>query len=831
MKNRGLKSGLVTLSVCLVFLLLAGNALAITIKMSVEELTNEATTIIRGTVLDLRSHWNKERTHIVTDVTISAQEYIKGYEGGEIIIQVPGGTVGELGEWVEDVPTFEKGQEVILFLGDNEYFRAVGWHQGKFTVEKDTVLEIGLPVDTFMAGIRQTITGSPPRWAVEKFPEVSTQGEIGALALDSISPTSGPAHADELGGIGCASDSTSVTFYGSGWPSSRGANDDAKFFYQGGSYIDGCVDSWSSTQIAARVPARASSGNARIYLNGVSDGLGLPFEVTYSYGGGKWPAGSYPQPMSEEYRINENTSDCSGEGAAVQAADTTWDNVASADFYFRYGGTTTATDLGYNGVNEVMWRNLGTTNPLATCYTVWYTSNPAEIIEFDIRFNDYNTWSTTGAAGTFDIQSIATHELGHALALLDLYGSADSEKTMYGYSSTGETKLRTLEPEDVAGISYIYPGSGNNPPNAPTNPSPADGATGVSINADLSWTGGDPDPGDTVTYDVYFEANDSTPDNLICNNVATPTCDPGTLAYNTPYYWYVVATDNHSASTTGGTWDFTTESTSGCGDTYEPDDSYASARSITVNGAAQTHNFHEAGDEDWVEFTVTAGEAYTMTTLNLGASADTVLELYDTNGTTQLRNNDDCPGGGRASCINNWSDSDSGTYFIKVRQWGGTGGCTGYNYDLRVVGGSGVKVYLPIVLKSSASPSFEDQLISLINAERSSRSLGTLSQSGILMQVAEAHSQDMVDRNFFSHVNPDGLGPGERLTNAGYNWSTWGETIGAGYSTPQAMFDGWMNSSDHRAILLSEAYTEIGIGYVAGGTYGHYWTAVFAKPW
>jgi subtilisin-like proprotein convertase family protein len=102
----------------------------------------------------------------------------------------------------------------------------------------------------------------------------------------------------------------------------------------------------------------------------------------------------------------------------------------------------------------------------------------------------------------------------------------------------------------------------NNPPNTPSNPSPPNGATGVSINADLSWTGGDPDPGDTVTYDVYFEANDSTPDSLLCNDASTPTCDPGMLAYNTHYYWYVVATDNHDASTNGTIWDFTTETPS-----------------------------------------------------------------------------------------------------------------------------------------------------------------------------------------------------------------------------------------------------------------------------
>jgi hypothetical protein len=558
MKNRILKSGLLTLLVCLVFLHFAGNVVAITIKMSVEELTNEATTIIRGTVLDLRSHWDKERTHIVTDVTISAQEYVKGYEGGEVTIQIPGGTVGELGEWVSDVPTFEKGQEVILFLGDNKYFRVVGWHQGKFTVEKDTVLEIGLPVDTFIAGIRQTMAGSAPRWAVEKSPKVSTRGEIGALAITSINPTSGPAHAAQLESspstVTCANDSTSVTFNGSGWPSSRGANDHALFYYEGSNYRTGCVDSWSSSQIVARVPSRASSGDVYIYLDETWDGPGGPFEVTYSYGGGKWPAGSYVQPMSEEYHINENTSDCMGEGAAVQAAAATWNNVAGADFYFRYGGTTTATDLGYNGVNEVMWRNLGTVNPLATCYTVWFTSNPNEIIEFDIRFNDYNGWSTTGAAGAYDVQNIATHELGHALSLLDLYGSADSEKTMYGYSSTGETKKRTPEPEDEAGISYIYPASGGDVgPVVYASRLIDDDNSGQSSGND----DGIIDPGETIELDVT----------LYNQGVGTATDVNAAISASDPYVTFTYNTSSNypdipggSTGTNGDDFDFEVDS-------------------------------------------------------------------------------------------------------------------------------------------------------------------------------------------------------------------------------------------------------------------------------
>lgn len=141
-------------------------------------------------------------------------------------------------------------------------------------------------------------------------------------------------------------------------------------------------------------------------------------------------------------------------------------------------------------------------------------------------------------------------------------------------------------------------------------------------------------------------------------------------------------------------------------------------------------------------------------------------------------------------------------------------------------------VYLPIIQRSPPSPPASEltpaeQLLALINAERQRRGLNPLIMNIILMQAAEAHSQDMIDRNFFSHTNPDGLGPGDRLTNAGYNWRTWGENIGAGYLSAEAMFNGWMDSGSHQDIMLNPNFTEIGIGYVTGGYYGHYWTADF----
>jgi hypothetical protein len=122
------------------------------------------------------------------------------------------------------------------------------------------------------------------------------------------------------------------------------------------------------------------------------------------------------------------------------------------------------------------------------------------------------------------------------------------------------------------GVAYTEPDSADNhltlnntaytvanfraPPNTPVGPSPADGALGQSVDADLDWSGGDPDPSDTVTYDVYLEAGDATPDAVACEGITAATCDPGPLSRGVHYYWRVVATDSHGASTSGPVWDF-----------------------------------------------------------------------------------------------------------------------------------------------------------------------------------------------------------------------------------------------------------------------------------
>ncbi|WP_318210477.1 CAP domain-containing protein [Streptomyces sp. SJL17-1] len=118
-----------------------------------------------------------------------------------------------------------------------------------------------------------------------------------------------------------------------------------------------------------------------------------------------------------------------------------------------------------------------------------------------------------------------------------------------------------------------------------------------------------------------------------------------------------------------------------------------------------------------------------------------------------------------------------------------------------------------------------DQVIALVNAERAKAGCGPLSANATLTEAAQGHSDDMAARDFFDHTNPDGAGPGERVTAAGYPWSTYGENIAMGQSTPEQVMEAWMNSPGHRANILNCDFKEIGVGIHSQG--GPYWTQVF----
>lgn len=101
-----------------------------------------------------------------------------------------------------------------------------------------------------------------------------------------------------------------------------------------------------------------------------------------------------------------------------------------------------------------------------------------------------------------------------------------------------------------------------------------------------------------------------------------------------------------------------------------------------------------------------------------------------------------------------------------------------------------------------------------------------------LATAARLHSSDMAKSNYFSHNSQDGTDPGTRITRAGYAWSTYGENIAAGYSTPSAVVAGWMSSYGHCTNIMAADFTELGVGYAynSASKYDHYWTQDFGTP-
>ena len=128
---------------------------------------------------------------------------------------------------------------------------------------------------------------------------------------------------------------------------------------------------------------------------------------------------------------------------------------------------------------------------------------------------------------------------------------------------------------------------------------------------------------------------------------------------------------------------------------------------------------------------------------------------------------------------------------------------------------------------SSSQTSFENQVLSLVNAERAKQGLAALTMNESLRNAARLKSSDMRQNNYFSHTSPTYGSPFEMLKSLGISYQAAAENIAQGYTTPEAVVKGWMNSSGHRANILNSVYTHIGIGYDSNG---HYWTQLFSKP-
>ena len=131
---------------------------------------------------------------------------------------------------------------------------------------------------------------------------------------------------------------------------------------------------------------------------------------------------------------------------------------------------------------------------------------------------------------------------------------------------------------------------------------------------------------------------------------------------------------------------------------------------------------------------------------------------------------------------------------------------------------------LTIPTTDSSVLSYEKEVVRLVNEIRVQNGLKELTYNWELSRVARYKSQDMKDNRYFSHTSPVYGTPFKMMKDFGITYRSAGENIARGQTSPQAVVNAWMNSSGHRANILSASFTQIGVGYVADG---NYWTQMF----
>ncbi|MFA6587887.1 MAG: matrixin family metalloprotease [Patescibacteria group bacterium] len=139
---------------------------------------------------------------------------------------------------------------------------------------------------------------------------------------------------------------------------------------------------------------------------------------------------------------------------AIANSTSTWE--ANSSSQWTYGGTTNIKRSAKDGVNLVAF---GSASGGIAVTRTWYWTGTGEVAESDMIFSSSLAWSITspsagdcgGAANTYDVQNIATHEFGHQVGLNDLYSSTDRDLTMYGYGTMRELKKDSLGTGDISG--------------------------------------------------------------------------------------------------------------------------------------------------------------------------------------------------------------------------------------------------------------------------------------------------------------------------------------------------------------------------------------------
>jgi hypothetical protein len=408
-------------------------------------------------------------------------------------LKLRGGRIGSHQQWVSDQPQLRRGATYLFFL--DRQGRTIGGPQGAVEVQDGKLSGTTVTLDRVADAV--ALMTLPPQQS-RAFPELRSL-KPGSAALAEIesaigaagatTPGADPAAAGTDGTAGSAPAITAITpdevaagtgtiveLDGVGFGTATGTVDVT--YVNGHSAFRAPISRWTDTRItfgvpvfvASGYPAAPGSGSVRVTPAVGGGAAYTTLRVTYAFDGDFWentpvkvsfnPAGAAPGALT-----------------MLQGAISTW---SAAGFDLVYAGPSTATPSTLFGDdrNDVVWSTRLDAYTLAA--TSWYTLDGVHVKEQAIEFNSSALWGD-GTGSTFDIQSVALHELGHWVVLRDQYGT-DSAEVMYGYVSAGQRK-RALTQAELDGVRYAY-GADRAAPSTPVSLTSSASFTGV-------WTSGD----------------------------------------------------------------------------------------------------------------------------------------------------------------------------------------------------------------------------------------------------------------------------------------------------------------------------------------------------
>jgi uncharacterized protein YkwD len=130
----------------------------------------------------------------------------------------------------------------------------------------------------------------------------------------------------------------------------------------------------------------------------------------------------------------------------------------------------------------------------------------------------------------------------------------------------------------------------------------------------------------------------------------------------------------------------------------------------------------------------------------------------------------------------------------------------------------------------SPSAPMQRQMLALVNENRRRGGCDRLVPDRRLIVAAYEHAAEMARHGYLAHESPDGEGSSDRMSDAGYRWSRYGENIARGPEGVAEVVAGWMHSPGHRENIMDCRLEQMGVGLAFAADRTPYWVQDFATP-